>query len=284
MKQKKETHAQSHCERSVAIARLSNCTSDAITTQTSFARNDKRRAFTLAEGATHVGICNNTRRAAFTLAEVLITLAIIGVVAAMTIPTLISDYQEKVTVTKVKKFYSTFSNAYQLAIAEHGEISTWGLQKIYYTVDDEGKKYISDEDLAIREKFIDYVMPYIKTIKYLPLKSSSIYEDQGWFFADGSAATWLWLGTKVGGDIYLTTDGKPLHYKKGDTYSFNKNAFKFFWDEDKVYPAGFDNENFKEYCLSGYDTTYCAGWIVKFGNMEYLRCNDLDMNTKTKCD
>ena len=32
MKQKKETHAQSHCERSVAIARLSNRTDDAITT------------------------------------------------------------------------------------------------------------------------------------------------------------------------------------------------------------------------------------------------------------
>jgi len=32
---------------------------------------------------------------AFTLAEVLITLAIIGVVAAMTIPTLVANYQEK---------------------------------------------------------------------------------------------------------------------------------------------------------------------------------------------
>ena len=39
----------------------------------------------------------------FTLAEVLITLAIIGIVAAMTIPTLISDYQDRVNVTKMKK-------------------------------------------------------------------------------------------------------------------------------------------------------------------------------------
>ena len=64
-----------HCERSVAIAKSSNRTDDAITTQTSFARNDKRSAFTLA--------------------EVLITLAIIGVVAAMTIPTLVANYQQK---------------------------------------------------------------------------------------------------------------------------------------------------------------------------------------------
>ncbi|MBQ8168714.1 prepilin-type N-terminal cleavage/methylation domain-containing protein [bacterium] len=48
-------------------------------------RNDKRRAFTLAESATHVGTCDNIRKNAFTLAEVLITLAIIGV------PTLITN-------------------------------------------------------------------------------------------------------------------------------------------------------------------------------------------------
>ena len=40
---------------------------------------------------------------AFTLAEVLITLGIIGIVAAMTIPTLLAKYQEKQTVTKLKQ-------------------------------------------------------------------------------------------------------------------------------------------------------------------------------------
>ena len=41
---------------------------------------------------------------AFTLAEVLITLGIIGVVAAMTMPSLIQNYKERETVSKVKKF------------------------------------------------------------------------------------------------------------------------------------------------------------------------------------
>ena len=99
MKQKKETHAQSHCEHSVAIARLSNCTSDAITTQTSFARND--------------------RRSAFTLAEVLITLAIIGVVAAMTIPTLIANYQKKNFTSAIKTTYSTLSRGMQLLMVQN---------------------------------------------------------------------------------------------------------------------------------------------------------------------
>jgi len=39
----------------------------------------------------------------FTLAEVLITLVIVGVVAALTIPTVINTYVESSTVAKVKK-------------------------------------------------------------------------------------------------------------------------------------------------------------------------------------
>ena len=54
-----------------------------------------KNGFTLAEGATHVGVFDNCRRCAFTLAEVLITLGIIGVVAALTIPTLVQNYNTK---------------------------------------------------------------------------------------------------------------------------------------------------------------------------------------------
>ena len=121
MTQRKETHAQRHCERSVAIARLLNCTSNAITTSDIRPpRNDKRTAFTLAEGATHVDTCDNVRRFAFTLAEVLITLAIIGVVAAMTIPTLITNYQKVSQVTKFKKAYATLDNGFKLMLAQEG--------------------------------------------------------------------------------------------------------------------------------------------------------------------
>ena len=47
----------------------------------------------------------------FTLAEVLITLGIIGVVAALTLPSLIANYKEKVLVTQAKKSYSVIMNA-----------------------------------------------------------------------------------------------------------------------------------------------------------------------------
>ena len=55
------------------------------------------------------------KKFAFTLAEVLITLGIIGVVAAMTIPTLIADYRDKEIATRVRKIYSDVNNAILLA-------------------------------------------------------------------------------------------------------------------------------------------------------------------------
>ena len=54
----------------------------------------------------------------FTLAEVLITLGIIGLVAAMTVPTLISNYQEKVLDTKYKKAKNILLNGYKLMTAK----------------------------------------------------------------------------------------------------------------------------------------------------------------------
>jgi len=72
-------------------------------------------------GATHVAHWNNSRKIAFTLAEVLITLGIIGVVAAMTMPTLINNYQKKAAVTAAKKAYSTLGQAYTQLINDNGE-------------------------------------------------------------------------------------------------------------------------------------------------------------------
>lgn len=47
----------------------------------------------------------------FTLAEVLVTLGIIGIVSAMTMPTLIQNHQRKVYVTELHKVYSEFQQA-----------------------------------------------------------------------------------------------------------------------------------------------------------------------------
>ena len=55
----------------------------------------------------------------------MITLGIIGVVAAMTMPALIQRQNEKATVVKLKKAYSVLENAYRLAKEENGDFSGW---------------------------------------------------------------------------------------------------------------------------------------------------------------
>ena len=60
------------------------------------------------------------KSAAFTLAEVLITLGIIGVVAAMTMPTLINNINKKHWITGYKKAFSELSQIHQLLNSETG--------------------------------------------------------------------------------------------------------------------------------------------------------------------
>lgn len=58
---------------------------------------------------------------AFTLAEVLITLGIIGVVAALTMPSLMANYKKSVAKNQFKKTYSTLTNAFNQTVQDLGE-------------------------------------------------------------------------------------------------------------------------------------------------------------------
>lgn len=62
---------------------------------------------------------------AFTMAEVLITLGIIGIVAAMTFPGVIEGYQKVQTVNKLKKVYSVIQQAIQRAEVDHEHAEFW---------------------------------------------------------------------------------------------------------------------------------------------------------------
>ena len=79
-----------------AFADSVNCNDNAITTSNAVhsPRNDKGyNPLPLGEGGTQCRV--RVKKAAFTLAEVLITLAIIGIVAALTIPTLVQNFQTR---------------------------------------------------------------------------------------------------------------------------------------------------------------------------------------------
>lgn len=60
---------------------------------------------------------------AFTLMEVMVTVGVIGVVSALTIPSLIKDYQKKAQVTQFRKFVTEFESAVDMFITEEGKTS-----------------------------------------------------------------------------------------------------------------------------------------------------------------
>ena len=60
----------------------------------------------------------------FTLAEVLITLGIIGVVAAMTLPALVGNYKKAQTISQLKKVYSTLSQSLLSSVYDNGDSSS----------------------------------------------------------------------------------------------------------------------------------------------------------------
>ena len=89
----------------------------------------KLRNFSLAplgrgvkgEGLKVEGKCaRKSRKVAFTLAEVLITLGIIGVVVALTLPSIVHNVQKVILKDQFKRAYSNFYNAIKYTQAQNG--------------------------------------------------------------------------------------------------------------------------------------------------------------------
>ncbi len=71
----------------------------------------------------------------FTLAEVLITLGILGVIVAITLPIMVSNYKKKQTVTVLKSTYSILSQVVLRSVLENGDSKYWNTKlssKAYY--------------------------------------------------------------------------------------------------------------------------------------------------------
>ena len=160
----------------------------------------KRVAFTLAEGATHVDTCDGKRKIAFTLAEVLITLGIIGVVAALTLPSVIQNYKKQVTVSQLKKAYSTLGQVAQKAFADNGP-----------AVFEEGAELKGDD---VKTFFDTYWLPYFKGAEVYPINKKPILnnsevncKDCYLFLNGGYATVQVFTSYNLGRIFFSTADG-----------------------------------------------------------------------------
>ena len=208
------------------------------------------KGFTLAEvkkfpsqrGRARVGI---GQKAAFTLAEVLITLGVIGVVSAITMPTLIQNYQKQVTVTQLKKAYSEIAQAIQKAELEHGLMENWYFPKADFNDDSvEQNKYFFENYIKPNLKIIETCIPTSSkcwTDNVLNLKNekanyiSNKQTHLSYITASGYSV-YMWMhGTGEGGWYWVDLNGP----KKGpNRIGRDIFAFQYEFKGSRFNPAG----------------------------------------------
>lgn len=124
---------------------------------------------------------NYKSRKGFTLAEVLITLGIIGVVAALTIPTLVQKVNNRDVEIKLKKFYTTINEARKFAEAEFGNDRVWYSDTSGPVLDSDGNPIEGSSKQRIW--FEKYFAKYLKVQKVdVDENSTPIF-----YFMDGTA-------------------------------------------------------------------------------------------------
>lgn len=228
-------------------------------------------------------------KSAFTLAEVLITLGIIGVVAALTIPSLVQKYQEKQAVTALKKVYSTLQSAYTMAVQENGTPENW----------DWGT---GGGNLSGALEGLNKLAPYLKITKncenspgcWPDLEYKTLSSVKHWrnvnsraIFVKGQLSDGTLLSIYSFGDscstlgtICAAYDVDINGFKPPNTEG--KDGFEFYLTRTGIIPAGKEESTFHDYCYN-YGFT-CTAWILHNENMDYLHCNDLSWDGKHKCN
>ena len=250
------------------------------------------------------------KAAAFTLAEVLITLGIIGVVAAMTLPSLVQNYKEKQTVVALKKFYSTMSQAFNSAKSEGIEPEDWATEK---TADGYGA-----------DEFMSHIKPYLKILKdcnhdkegclLTSKKYKTLSNTEGdniartenghtrFILSDGSLVTFFlnskdckYQTTTAGNTLQLQNICGGLHVdingNRGPN-TYGKDFFLFYITKYGIIPAGLPEDNteyaFSKQCnltqkVGNANGKACTAWVITNENMDYLHCNDLSWDGKHSC-
>ena len=178
------------------------------------------------------------KRAAFTLAEVLITLGIIGVVAAMTMPALIANYKNKEFAVRAKRTYSVISQAIKLYEAENetpGDVTgLFDTSKTSKEVLTNFSKYFDGAKLCLSPS------KDCKMYAHNVLWASPLYDENSSAFADTSFTYYPAIILKDGSMILLIqhsscsrtetanqydSDGKVVVDKDGNpvTYTITSN-------------------------------------------------------------
>lgn len=191
----------------------------------------------------------------FTMAEVLITLGIIGIVASMTMPGLINKHKRVETETRLKKAYSTISQAFLAAQAKHGEAKYWPewetsseeILKRYIAPEIKGAiVYETSEDksnlMCYEGKFVgDYINGNKESKQYGWMDKVYISSP---FYPNNTASIKLMDGTCIGLNYNSKASPKQLFIDINGSYRGPNMAgydlFFFQIDQNTIRPYGYN--------------------------------------------
>jgi len=218
-------------------------------------------------------------------------LAIIGVVAAITIPSIVANHQKRTLETQFAKAYRMLQTTVNLAISEHGGIESW-----------DWKDNFTYEE---RDEFVKkYFTPHLNVAKFCPNDKSvkGCLPDTIYKYLDGSQAKNY--ATTYRRPQILLADGMSLEFfplpncltnkdrclgfhidinghKKPNTIGLDYFAFNFYPQTGEVLPFGINTTTFNEesgqfeknnrddiytQCTGAKDTSwYCSALIVLDG-------------------
>ena len=229
-------------------------------------------------------------RSAFTLAEVLITLGIIGVVAAMTLPALIQKQNDRQIVTSLKKNYSILSQALVKSQLQLGFFETWDLEPTNMNPEEGGAP-------AKMKEIYERIKPELKVLKECEDKAGCWHNGKtknlsGSYttssrdsigIGEGILIFRLADGTNISIDDQSVTNLKQLgsNYNKS-TYIFwvdangdkkpntiGRDIFAFILTNKGLVPAGIDDDTKCSTKATPYAGAACTAKVLAEGKIDY---------------
>lgn len=225
---------------------------------------------------------------AFSLAEVLITIGIIGMIATLTLQTIIPKTTETKTTNQLKKTYSTLQQALIRAIAENGPIDSWGISM---------EPGYGGEKILLKK-----LSPHLQTLKICE-DGTGCYPNITYKNIDGSSyVNWNILSDR---SAVILNDGTMVMFNTSSAKNFSEfgqiyvdingakppnqvgiDFFYFYIFKNALIPSGaparYGNALFVEKCIKKAGFA-CAAWVIYNENMDYLHCQDLTWEGKKRC-
>ena len=232
------------------------------------------------------------RNSAFTLAEVLITLGVLGVVAAMTMPALIANHQEKVLIEQLNVTYAQLLQATRLIVQDKngGIDNIWGNKPIHGFIDllpkymnvTEVKRnrgnYFRTPDGGTKSFRIDraFALPSGAEISFDNTQIDTVVSnEEGYQGQCNLDSNFKINGGNTKGNTYFNACGHFLVDVNGfnkPPNMFEKDVFTFYLVIDGVIPAGMPKDGVWCQIFDPVKYANCAGWVIIHKNMDYLRC------------